>query len=277
MNRNRLTVMLIKGAALDAVLFEAEWNVVSLDIDLLIREAVEDLPAPLCDQIWDFNRHGPFECEFATHHDLSIDGLLDIDYAELWREARPVSVQGQDVYVMCPEDMLIASCINSCRKRFFHLKNLYVIREILARFKDLDWDRIAQKSARCQCRAIVYAALVAATLAVEADVADASLAKLNVGPIQSAIIRFLALRRSFTPLTARRTMDEQQYTLWSKRLLSWGNLSVILPYVAYTSRQRLRRLRWLSQTKAMSKPGLFRPEGGAVPASAGTTPSVGEH
>ena len=53
--------MLIKGAALDAVVFETPWHVVSLDIDLLIREPVEDVPKPTSDQIWGFNRNGPFE------------------------------------------------------------------------------------------------------------------------------------------------------------------------------------------------------------------------
>ncbi len=261
MNRHCLAIMLIKGAALDAVVFQKPWHVVSLDIDLLIREPVEHVPKPISDEIWSFNGDGPFECEFAGHHDLSIDGVLPIDYREIWRDARRVTVQGQDVYVMCPEDMLIAACINGCRRRFFQLKSLYGIREILAGFKDLDWDRIAKKAANYQCRAIVYAALTVARLAVDADVADASLRLLKVGFVQAAIIRFLAGRRSFTPVTGRQVvMNEQQYTLWTKRVVSLANLSVILPYAAYTWRQRIARLRWLSQTEAMSKPGLFQAE-----------------
>ncbi len=275
MNRNRLSVMLIKGAALDAVVFQTPWHVVSLDIDLLIRQNVKQLPKPISDQIWDFNGNGPFECEFATHHDLSIDGLLDIDYNGLWRDARLVVAQGQDVHVMCPEDMLIASCINGCRKRFFHLKSLYGIREILTRYPNLDWERIAQKAALYRCRAIVYAALIVARLAVDADVSDASLRNLKVGALQAAIIRFLAARRSFTPLTGREVMNEQHYTLWSKRLLSLANLSVILPYAAYTWRQRFHRLRWLSQTEAMSKPGLFQVKAEPLELSADTSPPVG--
>jgi hypothetical protein len=273
-NRNRLTVMLIKGAALDAVVFQSPWNVVSLDIDLLIREARADVPKPIGDQIWELSHRGLFECEFASHHDLSIDGLLDIDYRGLWNDARRIAVHGQDVHVMCPEDMLIAACINGCRKRFFHLRNLYGIREILGRFKDLDWDRLARKAVRYQCSAIVYAALTVARLAMDADVADASLQKLNVGPIQAAILRFLAIRRSFTPLTQRQVINEQQQTLWSKRLLSWANLSVLLPYAAYTSRQRLRRLRWLSQTKATRKPGLFPAKADTLELAADTTPTI---
>ena len=217
--------MLIKGAALDAVVFQTPWHVVSLDIDLLIREPVEDVPKPISDQIWGFNRNGPFECEFAGHHDLSIDGVLPIDYREMWRDARRVTVQGQDVHVMCPEDMLIATCINGCRKRFFQLKSLYGIREILERFpgSGLGSD-CPKKAASYQCRAIVYAALTVARLAVDADVADTSLRLLKVGPVQAAIIRFLAGRRSFTPVTGRQVvMDEQQYTLWTKRVVSLAN------------------------------------------------------
>jgi hypothetical protein len=276
MNRHRLAIMLIKGAALDAVVFQTPWHVVSLDIDLIIREPVEDVPKPISDQIWSFNRDGPFECDFACHHDLSIDGVLPIDYREIWRDARRVTVQGQDVYVMCPEDMLIATCINSCRRRFFQLKSLYGIREILAGFKDLDWDRVAKKAANYQCRAIVYAALTVARLAVDANVADASLRLLKVGFVQAAIIRFLAGRRSFTPVTGRNVvMNERQYTLWTKRVASLANLSVILPYAAYTWRQRTARLRWLSQTEAMSKPWLFQAEAIRMELSADPSPPVG--
>jgi len=271
-NRNRLSVMLIKGAGLDAVVFQTPWHVVSLDIDLMIREPLAEVSKSISDQIWDLDRYGPFECGFASHHDLSINRLLDIDNREVWGDARRVTVHGQDAYVMCPEDMLVASCVNACRKRFFHLKNLYGIRELLTRFKDLDWDRVARKAARYQCTAIVYAALAAARLAVDADVTDASLQKLNVRPVQAAIIRFLALRRSFAPLTARQVMNEQQYTLWNKRLASLANLSVLLPYAAYTWRQRMARLRWLARPKATSKPAA---KADTVELSAGTIPTVG--
>ena len=277
LNRNGLTVMLIKGAALDAVVFPKPWHVVSLDIDLLIRERVDQMPKMVSDRIWEFNGHGngPFECEFGGHHDLSIDGLLPIDYHELWRDASRVTVRGQEVHVMCPEDMLIATCINACRKRFFQLKSLYGLREILERFPDLDWDRVARKAASYRCRAIVHAALTVANLAVDADVAESSLRKLNVNPLQGAFIRFLATRRSFTPIIGRQVMDEKQYTLWSKRLVSLANLSLILPYAAYTWRQRIARLRWLAQTKRMSKPGLFQPRSVVANLSADVSAIVG--
>jgi hypothetical protein len=274
-NRNRLSVMLIKGAALDAAVFRTPWHVVSLDIDLLIRQTIKQVPEPIKEQFWAINRNGPFECEFGGHHDLSVDGVLDIDYDALWRDARRISVHGQEVHVMCPEDMLIASCVNGCRKRFFHLKSLYSIGAILACHPDLDWERLAQKAALYRCGAIVYAALVVARVAVDADVSDVSLRGLNVGTMQAAIIRFLAARRSFTPLTGRQVMNEQQYTLWSKRLISPANLSVVLPYAAYTWRQRFHRLRWLSQTEAMSKPGLFRVPQAGMELSPDTSPPMG--
>ncbi len=276
MNRNGLTVMLIKGAALDAVVFPTPWHVVSLDIDVLIREPVDQLPKPVSNQIWDLNGkgNGPFECEFGGHHDLSVDGLLPIDYDELWRDGPRVTVRGQEVHVMCPEDMLIATCITACRKRFFQLKSLYGLREILERFPDLDWDRVARKAASYQCRAIVYAALTVANLAVDADVAETSLRKLNVNPLQAAVIRFLSTRRSFTPVTGRHVIDEKQYTLWSKRVVSFANLSLMLPYTAYTWRQRAARLRWLAQTKKMSKPGLFQPKAVVADSAADVSASV---
>jgi hypothetical protein len=107
-------------------------------------------------------------------------------------------------------------------------------------------------------------------------VADASLRLLKVGFVQAAIIRFLAGRRSFTPVTGRHVVvNEQQYTLWTKRVASLANLSLILPYAAYTWRQRIARLRWLSQTEAMKKPGLFEAEAVRVDSSADASPPVG--
>lgn len=268
------TTMLIKGASLDAAVLETPWHVSSLDIDLMVRTPADRVDEPLRERVYDLNR-GPFEADFARHHDLDIDGLLTVDYPGLWADARLVAVEGRAVLVPCPEDMVIASCVNACRKRFFQLKTLYGLRATLAKLGPLDWGRLATKARRYRCRAIVYAGLYVARLAVRADVPDEALRRLGVTPWRAAAIRFLAVRRSFTPITGRQTMSEDDWTLARKRLATADNLSLLLPYTAYSPGQACRRLRWLLQSPEESKPGLMANTAGAVGAEPGPieTPS----
>ena len=253
-----LHVMVVKGAALDLEVLKTPWHVVSLDVDLLVREHYSELPDAVCEPIWDFNSQGPLECDFGSHHDLSIDELLPIDYPRLWADAKRIEIDGRGARVMSPEDMLITACTDACRKRFFHLKNLFNLRAILDRFDRLDWQRVAKIAQTQRCTGIVYAALWSAKLATGAPISHDVLRTIRPRPwLRRWSIRWLAARRSFTPVTRRSVVHDKAFSLGHKRVFSLSNLSLLLVYTAYTPRQAWHRLRWLSRKPEVNKPGMF--------------------
>lgn len=255
---HNLDVMIVKGAALDLEVLDTPWHVVSLDIDLLIREHYENLSDAICEPIWNFNSQGPLECDFATHHDLSIDELLPIDYPRMWSQAKRVDLNGRGVWLMSPEDMLITACTDACRKRFFHLKNLFSLRAILDRFDEMDWDRVVMIARAQHCTGIVYAALWSVRLATGMTVDNVVLRRFRPRPwLRAWLIRWLVARRSFTPVTHRSAVQRKDFSLAEKGVFSVNNLSLLLVYSAYTPVQAWRRIRWLSRKPEKNKPGMF--------------------
>jgi hypothetical protein len=79
--------------------------------------------------------HG-FEYDFFEHHDVTMNGVLPVDFQAIWQEAVAVDYRGERTLVMRTEDLLLAVCINACRKRFFRLKSLFDIAEIVDEYQD---------------------------------------------------------------------------------------------------------------------------------------------
>ena len=149
-------VMLLKGTALDLLVYREPWVTVSKDADLLLRPE-----RPLSEDEREVRRslyRSGIECDVPNHHDLDMNGVLPVRYDRIWEAARRVDYHGQEAFVMSNEDLLISLCVNSCRKRFFRLKHLFDIAESTRRL-DLDWDRLAIRAREDRCEGIVYTAL----------------------------------------------------------------------------------------------------------------------
>ncbi|MFW6059582.1 MAG: nucleotidyltransferase family protein [Phycisphaeraceae bacterium] len=252
-NSHDMPVMLVKGAALDAVVHEEPWHTTSLDIDVLIRPRAEEIPDDLREQVWHFNRTGPFECDFHEHHDLNIDGVLPVDFEAIWRAARRIEYLGHAVYVMSPVDMLIAACTSSCRKRYFTLKSLYGIREIVRRLGPFDPPTIVERAATHDCQAIVYTALSAARLTVGCPIDDAVLQQLAVRVGRRQLIDFLAARLSFSPLARRVGFRSGGGAAASVINRAKWDSSLLLPFASYRSYQVLRRVGWLARNRGKNQ------------------------
>ncbi len=157
-------VMLLKGTALDQLVYAQPWSTLH-DVDLLLR--LRSSSPSACTEIDRFFWPLPgFEYEFNTHHDLTMNGLLAIDFDEVWRDAQPLTVDGQQFWAMGAEDLLLAAAINACRKRYFHLKALLAIATILAHYPTLDWARLADKAIRYRSTTILYTALLVTAMTV---------------------------------------------------------------------------------------------------------------
>lgn len=187
-----LEAMLLKGTALTLLVYREPWVVTSHDIDLVL------LPGPG----WEKGKGeekavrkslytNGVECDLKEHHDVTMNGVLPIDFERIWREARPVRFRGEEARLPSPEDLLISLCVNACRKRYFRLKGLFDVAETVARLRDLDWERFAALAREGRVQGMVHAALVATRETVGCDLPAGALGGLGVSPAKARLLEKL--------------------------------------------------------------------------------------
>lgn len=214
-------VMLLKGAALDLLVYREPWMVTSKDSDLLLRA---DPGRRLSEDERAVRRslyRSGVECDLDTHHDMDMNGVLPVRYERIWAAARPVELRGAETWVMAPEDLLISLCVNSCRKRFFRLKHLFDIAETTRRLP-LDWDRLAANVREDRCEGIVYAALLAASGTLGTQLPEGALDALGVPRSRAKLLRRLVdrhLRRGSLAATPAPWLPYASYR-WGQALRS---------------------------------------------------------
>jgi hypothetical protein len=228
-----IDVMLIKGAALDLQIYRQRWHTMS-DTDLVLRCRKTDVTDREVARINAFLgaldlKRPLLEVDLFSHHDVTMAGVLPIDFERIWADARTISVDGSPAFVMSPEDSLITSCINSCRKRYFRLKSLSDIAGIVSRFHNLDWDTVIERCRNSECSAICYTALLIAQETLGYRLPQGMLGKLGLSCWKSAVIGHLVSRLSYSSLSS----VSAGIPLFKRRL----GLSLLLPYASYTWRQ----------------------------------------
>lgn len=227
LNSREIEAMLIKGGALDLLVYDHQAFSTLNDIDLVLRCRREDFSPAEMDQIMHDLHGSGVEYDFYEHHDMTINGALPVDFDLVWQEAKTINYRDRDVWVMCPEDMLISLCINSCRKRYFRLKSLMDIAETTHKIKGLRWEMVAEKARRYDCTNIVYTALLVADRTLGCSLPETVLDNLSVNPLRAAFINGLvnyALRYSSLPL------DPISGTSVGGRQI---HASLALPYATY--------------------------------------------
>ena len=236
LNKKSIDVMLIKGIALDVLVYDHPWFTIKNDVDLLLRPKREEVADKDRIEIRNLIKGRGFECDYFRHHDIDL-GFLPINFLQIWNEAVKIKFKGYDVFVMSPEDMLIASCINSCRKRFFRLKNLCDIAEVINKYSDLEWEAVVTKSKEYHCNNIIYTALLVTRMTLGCEFPERVINDLTVNSVKSVIIRYIIHNLN------------QHVSLSSLYPFSLGNplerkfnLSLVLPYATYNWRQVLFKM-----------------------------------
>lgn len=187
-----LAAMLLKGTALTLLVYREPWVATSHDVDLVLR------PGPT----WEKGKGeekkvrkslytNGIECDLEQHHDVTMNGVLPVDFPRIWREARPVRFRGQEAWLPSPEDLLLSLCINACRKRYFRLKGLFDLAETVARLRDLDWERVAALAREGHAEGMVHAALVATRETVGCGLPPEVLGGLGVSPAKARLLERL--------------------------------------------------------------------------------------
>jgi hypothetical protein len=247
-NAKSIDVMLVKGVALDMLVYDQPWYTLH-DVDLVIRPRRAELSTAEQQAIdARFEQLPGFEYDFCAHHDVIMNGVLPIDFARIWADAVKTTYRDQTVFVMCPEDLLLAACINSCRKRYFRLKSLLDIAEIINTYQGLDWKVLVEKARVYDVHLIVYTALSITQRTVGCAMPAKVLAELSVPAWRARLIQEISRQLSlsaFSSLTAN-------YRLFGRSLA----LPLVLPYVTLHGYQIARRLRYVWRTRAES--GVYR-------------------
>lgn len=194
-----LEALLLKGTALDLLVYDEPWVVTSRDIDLSLRPTGpgwEKGKGREKEVRWALYSHG-VECDLEGHHDITLNGVLPLDFGRIWRDARPLSFRGQAAWVTSPEDLLVSLGVNACRKHFFRLKSLFDLAETLRRGGPFDPVRLAAIVREGRCGAVVAAALLAARELLGADLPVEILPALGVSRPRAGLLRRLvgAFRR----------------------------------------------------------------------------------
>ena len=226
-----IDVMLIKGIALNALIYTHPWLVNKNDLDIIIRPGKETLTTNEKNEIRKYIhsiRLKGIECDYLSHHDILCSETLPIDFVDIWSNAKKIHFLGYSVYVMSPEDMLIVACINSKRKRFFRLKSLFDIAEIINFYPDLNWEDFTRKAKKYRCNNLIYTALFVTKKTIGCNSPETVFKDLAVFPLRKLIIhmiiRYLNLRMSLTSLYP---------FLEENPLIRKTNLSLALPFAVF--------------------------------------------
>jgi hypothetical protein len=184
--------MLVKGVALDVDVYEEPWFTESADADLLVDQHFGVLSKADQAILMAMVKGWPVELDFTRHHDLDMNKVLDINYPQLWGDARTVAIEGLQAYIMSPEDMLLAACINLCRKRYQQLKGMMAVREVIRAYPGLDWEKLARNARAWGASRVVYTACTITDLVLGVEVPHQALNALQVRFVRRWTIRNLS-------------------------------------------------------------------------------------
>jgi hypothetical protein len=234
LNKKSIDVMLIKGAALDVLVYDHSWYTISKDVDFILRAKRDEITDKDEAEIRALRRGLPSESGYFRHHDVDMNGTLPINFQRIWDDATKIKFRGRDVFVMSPEDMLISVCINSCRNRFFRLKSLCDIAEIINKYNGMKWEELTSKAREYDCNNIVYTALLVTKMTLGCELPEEVLDNLTVNLARAAIIRYLSQHMSWSSLSSLYSGRK----VFGRRV----SLSLLLPYAAYRWYQVWRKL-----------------------------------
>jgi hypothetical protein len=236
-SKQSIEVMLVKGTALEQLVYDQPWYTAAQDIDVVLKRRLEDIPAAELQDIHHTMHDSGIEYDFYCHHDLNINGAIPVDFDRIWADAHQAKSLDHQVHLMAPEDLLISVCINSCRKRFFRLKSIFDIAETARKFPSLDWEQLAAKAALYDCSPIIYTALRVTDQTVGCPIPEEAINLLSVQRLRKKLIdQMISVLAENTALAS---YPFSGVSLAGRKL----NSAIILPYLNYRGYQIWRKLK----------------------------------
>jgi hypothetical protein len=202
LNEMSIDTMLIKGVILDKTVYRKQFYTMLGDVDLIARPKSNELPTKDRKKITNVIREIPiFEFEYFAHHDITMNATLPINFDRIWQDSEIITFGDQRAFMMSSEDLLISACISSCRRRYFKLKNILDIAEILETYHDLKWDLLLEKSKEYRCDVIVYTALLITQMTLGCNLPREIFRQLGVDPLRVLMIKYLIQKITLSSLS----------------------------------------------------------------------------
>ncbi len=82
-----IDVMVFKGGVLDLLVYDTPVFVTPRDVDLILRCRQDEISSSKRQEFIDYLDDTGIEYDFYEHHDITIDGALPIDFAQIWKDA----------------------------------------------------------------------------------------------------------------------------------------------------------------------------------------------
>lgn len=233
-----IEVMLIKGGALDILVYDRPFFTTINDVDLVLSVSRRYVSDEAFDEFMAYFDGRGIEYDFYEHHDVNMNGVLPVDFRQIWQDAEKIEVGGRPALAMSPEDMLISLCINSCRKRYFRLKALCDIAETVHKYQNLRWSELVAKARRYDCHLIVYTALLVTSMTLGCTIPAEVFVNLKVGAARAKIIHFLSRRMSLSAYTGLATGQKKK--LFGRNI----DVALLLSYATFRGYQIWRRIKF---------------------------------
>ena len=191
-HQENVKIMLVKGAALNFTIYkDCPWHVIG-DIDLILNIKREDITDQKYQEYVDFFRSIKsdlvIEWELFEHSDISLTRGLPINFDQIFERAIETKFKEQKVLIMCPEDMLMTACIGCYRKKFFRLKSLLDLANIINYYQEFNWDQLIFNAKKYECSEMVYASLLATTSILKCEIPQNVLNDLKINPLRRLLI-----------------------------------------------------------------------------------------
>jgi Uncharacterised nucleotidyltransferase len=223
-SRERIPVIVLKGAALASLVYPKIALRPMVDLDLLVQKRDLDIADHILQQLgygpdesyqsreWYRSEHhhlAPYTAPDRTigveihHHIVSPARPVRIPIDAFWARARPAEIASVPALVLAPEDWLLSVCIHlGISKRFVRvLRDVTDAAEIIRMYaQDIDWGRLGQNAAiygasECLYYSLWLVHLTSPVLPVES--LNDSKTWTGIERIKNSCLKFLIARAVF--------------------------------------------------------------------------------
>ncbi|MEW6170007.1 MAG: nucleotidyltransferase family protein [Candidatus Omnitrophota bacterium] len=208
-NRQKIDVLILKGAQVGIELYRDSSYRWMGDIDLLVKE--EDW-LRACHTIFALGfrmralerNYNKLPLRYLDNHiDFHMDGIrlelksniwaIDFPYFDycFWQNARPINLNNLKVYFPSLENTLLLACVNLARHNFSGFIWFYDIKEIINKFRySLNWEDFLNLIKRCDLATLVYYSLHLTSKLMGANLPEEILLKIKPNFIRAKLFEF---------------------------------------------------------------------------------------
>lgn len=138
------------------------------------------------------------------------------DMSRLWKSARRIELQGSNVRVPLPEDLILLLCIHGAKDCWERLEWVCGLAELIRSEPNADWNQLLLQAKEIRCTTIVHLGLGLAHELLEAPVPPRVLSQLGPRKRIDALVDRVAIRFFSTDVSSRSLIGRIRFHLAAK-------------------------------------------------------------